>query len=159
MASRFNTTQSEILKANPIIPAVTTTLPPGMPMKIPIYYRSQWGSPFQILPDSLFANGPAQIGFSARSFVDRQPGWFKYFTAYTGEQNRRGGEIVDYIATTYSISPRLLLALLEYQTGALTQKHRPEDINTNSALGFTDVNSKQLTAQLNKLSNFLNKKG
>ena len=41
LASRFNTTQSEILKANPIIPAVTTTLPPGMPMKIPIYYRSQ----------------------------------------------------------------------------------------------------------------------
>ncbi len=45
---------------------------------------------------------------------------------------------------------------MEYQTGALTQNHRPEDINTNSALGFTDVNSKQLTAQLNKLSNFLN---
>lgn len=156
LASRFNTSQSEILKANPIIPAVTTTLPPGMPMKIPIYFKSQWGSPFQILPDSLFANGPAQIGFSARSFVDRQPGWFKYFTAYTGEQNRRGGEIIDYIATTYSISPRLLLALLEYQTGALTHKHRPEDINTNSVLGFTGVNSNQLTTQLNKLSNYLN---
>ena len=156
LAARFNTTEVGIKKENPIIPENVTTLPPGMPMKIPINFRSQWGNPNQILPDILFGNGSAQVGFSARSFVDRQPGWFKYYSNYTGEATRRGGEIIDYIATTYSVSPRLLLAILEYETGALTEKNRPVNIDTGSVLGFEGVNSKQLTAQINKLANYLN---
>ncbi|MHC1771169.1 MAG: LysM peptidoglycan-binding domain-containing M23 family metallopeptidase [Flexilinea sp.] len=156
LAARFNTTEEEIRKANPVIPSDATTLPQGFPMKIPIYYRSQWGSSFQILPDAMFVNSPAQIGFTARSFVDRQPGWFKYFIAYTREENRRGGEMVDYIAVTYSLSPRLLLALLEYQTGALSEKQRPDNINSSSVLGFTGSNYKPLSSQINRLSNYLN---
>jgi hypothetical protein len=35
--------------------------------------------------------------------------------------------MVDYVSTNYSISPRLLLALLEYQSGALTQPEPPPD--------------------------------
>jgi LasA protease len=156
LAARFNTSEQEIRQENPIIPPDATTLPAGFPMKIPIYYKSQWGSSFQILSDSMFVNGPAQIGFNARSFVDRQPGWFKYFTTYTGEKNRRGGEIVDYIATTYSLSPRLLLAIIEFQTGALTQKTHPENINTGAVLGFEGRDSKALSSQINRLSNYLN---
>src|SRR5688572_29380166 len=38
LAARFNTTVEEIMEANPIIPLDATTMPPGMPMKIPIYY-------------------------------------------------------------------------------------------------------------------------
>ena len=60
LAYRFNTTEREIREANPNIPAEVTTMPPGMPMKIPIYYEPFWGSPYEILPDSLFVNGPAQ---------------------------------------------------------------------------------------------------
>src|SRR3989337_2428304 len=35
------------------------------------------------------------------------------------------GEMVDYTAINYSISPRLLLALLEYQGGALSDPEMP----------------------------------
>jgi hypothetical protein len=38
---------------------------------------------------------------------------------------RTGAEAVDYVAANYSLSPRLLLALLEYQSGALTQPEIP----------------------------------
>src|SRR5512147_657904 len=38
IASHFNTKVSEILTANSFIPANATTMPPSMPMKIPIYY-------------------------------------------------------------------------------------------------------------------------
>src|SRR5512140_1153246 len=38
LAARFNTKVEEIRAANPIIPQEATTMPPGMPMKIPIYY-------------------------------------------------------------------------------------------------------------------------
>ncbi len=66
LADHFNTTPDEILEANPLINKEITTLAAGLEMKIPIYYRALWGSQFQIIPDSLFVNGPAQVGFQHR---------------------------------------------------------------------------------------------
>ena len=125
LASRFNTTIDEIMEANPIIPLDATTMPPGMPMKIPIYYLPLWGTAYQSIPDHAFVNGPSQIGFSTSAFVASTSGWLKDYRIYAGEKMRTGAEAVDYVATNYSISPRLLLALLEYQAGALTQPELP----------------------------------
>jgi murein DD-endopeptidase MepM/ murein hydrolase activator NlpD len=125
LAAHFNTTVAEIKAANPIIPADATTMPPGLPMKIPIYFRSLWGSPYHILPDSAFVDGPDQIGFSAPAFVSTQPGWWKRYVTYAADRDRTGAEIVDYVATSWSINPRLLLALLEYEAGALSSTSRP----------------------------------
>jgi len=133
LAARFNTTAAEIFEANPIIPRDATTMPPGLPMKIPIYYLPLWGTDFQSIPDSVFVNGPAQVGFNTSAFVASTSGWLKNYRAYAGGQNRTGAEMVDYVATNYSISPRLLLALLEYQGGALTQ---PEIPSARFMLGF-----------------------
>ena len=156
LAARFNTTEREIRQANPILPEHTTTLPQGMPMKIPIYYRSGWGSSFLILSDAQFVNGPAQKGFSARSYTDRQPGWFKYYNTYSDNRNLRGGELIDYIAESYSISPRLLLAVLEYMTGALTDPVYRDDFNSSSVLGMPGERYKTLSGQFNQLSEFFN---
>ncbi len=120
LAMRFNTTVKEILEANSFIPPDATTMPPGMPMKIPIYYLPLWGSPYQIIPDSLFVNGPAQVGFDTEAFVNSHPGWLKNYSTYVADANRTGAGIVDYVAHNYSVSPRLLLALLEYQAQALS---------------------------------------
>jgi LasA protease len=129
LAARFNTSVEEIRQANPIIPEVTTTMPPGMPMKIPIYYLPLWGSSYQIIPDSLFTNGPAQRDFDPVAFVDQQPGWLKNYVSFAGGQNRRGGAIIAFVATNYSVSPRLLLAIIEYQTGALSNPEQPTMTN------------------------------
>ncbi len=126
LAARFNTTAAEIMAANPIIPADATTMPPGFPMKIPIYYKSLWATPFKILPDADFVNGPNEIGFNTSAFVASKPGWLKNYRAYAGDAFRSGAEIVDYVATNYSVSPRLLLALLEYKAGALSQPEMPD---------------------------------
>ena len=125
LAARFNTTVDEIMEANPIIPLDATTMPPGFPMKIPIYYLALWGTPYQSLPDHAFVNGPSQIGFSTSAFVASTNGWLKNYRIYAGEKMRSGAEAVDYVAANYSLSPRLLLALLEYQSGALTQPEIP----------------------------------
>ena len=118
LAAHFNTTEAQIREANSVLPQVVTTLPPGLRMKIPIYYVALWGNPFKILPDSLFVNGPAQTGFDTAAFVNSNPGWLKTYTTFAGEKNRTGGDVIDYVAVTYSVSPRLLLALAEYQAGA-----------------------------------------
>ncbi len=125
LAARFNTTIAEIMAANPIIPADATTMPPGFPMKIPIYYRPLWTNAYKIIPDAAFVDGPSAIGFNTSAFVAAHPGWWKNYVAYAGGQYRTGAEIVDYVATNYSINPRLLLAILEYLAGALTQPGRP----------------------------------
>ncbi|MBI5944166.1 MAG: LysM peptidoglycan-binding domain-containing protein [Chloroflexi bacterium] len=129
LAKRFNTSVAEIMQANPQIPSDATTMPPGMPMKIPIYYLALWSSPFKILPDHAFVNSPTSIGFNTAAFVESQPGWLKDYRVYVSGEWRSGAEMVDYIATNYSISPRLLLAILEYQGGALTQPEIPEKKN------------------------------
>jgi len=49
-----------------------------------------------------------------------------------------GGELVQHVADIYSISPRLILAMLEYQTGALTQPNSPDPGNLYP-LGYYDV--------------------
>ena len=136
LAIHFNTTVDEILEANPIIPAEATTLPPGMPMQIPIYYKPFWGSPYQIIPDSLFINGPSQVSFDTQAFVDSQPGWLKGYQEYTAGENRTGAQIVDYVAQNFSISPQLLLALLDYQAGALSRDTLPTTINRNISWGI-----------------------
>lgn len=135
LAAHFNTTEEEIFAANPIIPQDVSTLPPGMPMKIPIYYLPLWGSQFHILPDPAFVNGPAAVNFDTQTFVDAYPGWLKEYEAYAGGMNRNGAEVVDYVATNFSVSPRLLLAVLEYQTGALTQMVMPD---TDYPLGYLE---------------------
>jgi len=125
LAARFNTNVDEIMEANPIIPLDATTMPPGFPMKIPIYYLALWGTAYQSLPDHAFVNGPSQIGFSTSAFVASTNGWLKNYRIYAGEKMRTGAEAVDYVAANYSLSPRLLLALLEYQSGALTKPEIP----------------------------------
>lgn len=134
LALRFNTTVDEIRTANPFIPREATTMPQGMPMKIPIYYRALWGSQFQIIPDHAFVNSPTGTGFNTAAFVSTQPGWLKDYRAYVGGEWKSGAEQVDYVAVNYSINPRLLLAILEYQGGALTQ---PEPPVKKKLLGLT----------------------
>lgn len=153
LAARFNTTVSEIMAANPIVPRDATTMPPGLPMKIPIYYRALWANPFQILPDNAFVNSPALIGFNTSAFVAQHDGWLKSYRAYAGDAWRSGAEIVDYVAINFSISPRLLLAILEYQAGALSQPAPPK---TKYILGYQQLYYESVYLQLVGVANTLN---
>ncbi len=156
IAAHFNTTVEEIRAANTFIPPDATTMPPGMPMKIPIYYQALWGSPYQIIPDSLFINGPSQVGFDTRKYVISQPGWLKFYSDYVADRQRSGAEIVDYVATNYSVSPQLLLALLDYQLGALTDPQPPTDLSTYPLREFNTSRTtlyRQLAWAANTLNN------
>jgi len=155
IARHFNSIVDEILSANSFIPADATTMPPGMPMKIPIYYQPFWGTQYQIIPDSLFINGPAQVDFNTSAFVATQPGWLNGYIEYAFDDNRSGAEIVDYVAKNFSISPQLLLTLLEYQAGALSLPVLPEE-SSQYPLGYRDWLHKGLYLQLVWAANLMN---
>lgn len=158
LAARFNTTASEIVAANPLIPGDATTMPPGLPMKIPIYFRSLWGSAYQILPDAAFVNGPEQVGFNTSAFVATKSGWYGKYRTYAAGRDRTGAEVVDYVATHWSVSPRLLLAILEHQAGGLSQTRPPArryilDFEQPLYAGATNLNYLQLVWAANTLNN------
>lgn len=154
IAIHFNTSENEIRKANPILPTQVTTLPAGLPMKIPIYFLPLWGSAFQVLPDNLYIYGPAQIGFDVVSYVKSQSGWLKNYEEYVDGKQRKGGEVIEYLAQSYSISARLIVATLEYQVKALTQ---PETPTLDSyLLGYRNPTYKNFLSQLIWMVNTLN---
>jgi len=155
LAARFNTTIEEILAANTIIPQTATTLPPGMPMQIPIYYRPLWGTDFQIIPDSVFIFSPQVSGFNTSDFINTSTGWLKYYKADSQGRQLTAAQMILWIAENYSINPQVLLALVEYQKGALTEYSR-DYVNEETWLGFDDISYPGIYLQISYAANLLN---
>jgi LasA protease len=155
IAAHFNTTSEEIYAANTFIPESASTMPPGMPMQIPIYFRSFWGTAYKMLPDGLYVNGPASVGFDTASFSVEYNGWLNSIVEYAADNSRSGAEIIDLIARNYSISPRLLLALSEYLGNSLSQRVLPDSAR-GAPLGFRSIQYQGLYRQLIFTANQLN---
>jgi murein DD-endopeptidase MepM/ murein hydrolase activator NlpD len=124
-------------------------------MQIPIYFRPFWGSPYQIVPDSAFVNGPSSVEFDTKSFVASKNGWLKDHSEFAAGATRSGAEIVDYVATTFSISPRLLLALVEYRAKGLSDPTLNAEFATYP-LGYERQTHRGLYLQLVWAANTLN---
>jgi hypothetical protein len=120
----------EILSANPGVSDDATTLPPGFPLNVPAYYVPLTGSPFHILPDSEFVNGPSAVGFDIRQAILSHPGFLAELSAYAYEIQRPAWGVVEIVAKNYSINPRLLLALLEFRTQALSNPFPEAGVST-----------------------------
>jgi hypothetical protein len=116
-------------------------------MRVPAYYVPLTGSPFQILPDSEVVNGPSAIGFDIRREIQRRPGFLAGMSDYAYRRERPAWEVVEVVAQNYSIHPRLLLALLEHQTQALT-KPFPEGDEATYPLGLKNPRYRGLFRQL-----------
>ena len=147
LAAHFNTTVEEILTANPDLPSSITTLPPGYLMRIPVYYTPLTGSPFHILPDSEVVNGPSAIDFNIETEIRQRPGFLAGLSDFAYRRQREAWQVVDVIARNYSVNPRVLLALLEYRTQALT-KPFPEGDEADYPLGVVQPRYKGLFWQL-----------
>lgn len=130
VAVHFNTTAEEVLALNPTLP-LTRTLAPGLALKIPAYWFALGGSAYEIIPDSEFVYGPTSVGFDIEAYVAGQPGYLRGLSSFVAGRQRTGAGVVQYLAESYSINPRLLLALMEWRTGALTQPSVPDVISSN----------------------------
>ena len=119
IAAHFNTTPEEVWALNPTL-SPTNTLAAGQAMTIPAYWFPLGGSPYKIIPDVDFVYGPSSVNFDIDAFVNEQPGWLRNAPQFVAGKQRSAGQTVLYVARMYSVSPRLLLALMEWRTGALT---------------------------------------
>jgi LysM repeat protein len=133
LAAHFNATAQEILSLNPGL-SPTSTLASGQPLTIPAYWFSLGGSPYKIIPDSEFVYGPTVVDFDIDAYVAEQPGYLREMSSFVAQRHRSAAQTVLYVAQQYSVNPRLLLALMEYRTGALTRAEVPE-AERNSPIG------------------------
>lgn len=75
-------------------------------------------SPLKLIPDSEVVYSPSSVGFDVDEFVNQAGGYLAtYQEAVYSFGIMRGADIIEKVAREFSIHPRLLLALLEYQSG------------------------------------------
>ena len=130
LAAHFNTSADEILAKNPELePAATIT--PGLTLLVPAYWFPLGSSAYKLIPDSALVYGPSSKGFDVDAFVAGYPGYLHGLSAFVDGSQRSGGQAVQYYAQQYSINPRLLLALMEWRTGALSQPTVSDDVRNN----------------------------
>lgn len=153
IAAHFNTTVDQIRSANPIIPKDATTMPPGMPMKIPIYYLPLWGSSYQLIPDSLFVYGPQSLKLDVMRLVNANPGWLKSYSEPRPEGNLNIEQVLTQVSQHFSISPLVFIIFLEAKAHGLSDPKMPD---TDYVLGYKAVSHKGVYMQLVWLANELN---
>lgn len=73
-----------------------------------------------LIPDSEVVYGPGYVDFDVSDFVQSRGGYLAAYSERVDGDPLSGAQVVERVAERYSIGPRLLLALLEYYGGWIT---------------------------------------
>jgi LasA protease len=110
----------------------------------------------KIIPDSELVYGPYAEHFDLIEYVDKYDGQLTVYREKVNGQEMTGIEIVKLVSRNHSVNPRLLLALVEYQSGWITK--RPAHLDQLSfPIGLKEPTHSGLYAQLNWAANTLNR--
>lgn len=115
VATRFGVEPGEITSPEPLPPIAL--LNPGQLLVIPRRLANTTSSE-QLIPDSEIVYSPSAIDFDAAAFADQAGGFLSEYREYMASSGMtRGADVVARVAIENSINPRLLMALLEYESG------------------------------------------
>jgi len=92
-------------------------IPVGQLLLIP-NRLNQTSSNLKLFPDSEVVNSPSSVDFDIASYVDQAGGYLStYKEQVYAHGQMSGAAIVEKVSKEFAIHPRLLLALIEHQTG------------------------------------------
>ena len=128
----------------------------GRTLTIPAPTPEGTGPNFKIIPDSELVYGPASVSFDTNAFVQEQGGYLASYYEEVNGVSMSGAQLIDSVAQDYSVNPRLLLAVLEYQSHWVTQQD-PTDTPRDFPLGLQDQWHKGLYLQMSWAANSLNR--
>ncbi|MBC8505407.1 MAG: LysM peptidoglycan-binding domain-containing protein [Anaerolineales bacterium] len=154
IAERFGVSIEEIADANGITDV--NILEVGQALDIPAPEPVETGPNFKIIPDSELIAGPVTAYFDVPDFVSSLSGYLVYYEEDVEGSLLRGYQIVQRVATEYSINPRLLLAVLEYQSGWLSDPD-PRTHTLDYTMGLENTDMQGLYKQLAWAANELNR--
>ncbi|HEY4718221.1 MAG TPA: LysM peptidoglycan-binding domain-containing protein, partial [Anaerolineales bacterium] len=153
IAERFGVTLEELIAANDL--ADPNQLEVGQILRIPPQSAASLGPDFKIIPDSELINGPTAIFFDVASFIESQTGYLKEYRAEVDQRSLSGAQIVQRVASEYSVNPKLLLAVLEFQSNWVNDPN-PRTSTLDYPLGNTDAWRRGLYLQLSWAADNLN---
>lgn len=124
-----------------------TSRPAKLPEPNPVAQDARPGPGF-ILPDSEVVFSPSALGFNLHIYLASAGGYlgdYREYLASTGWNS--AADVVQRVALESSINPRLLLALVEYQTGCALGE-LVDNFQMDYLLGKQDYHRKGLYGQL-----------
>jgi len=134
----------------PLSPTITVSpVPPSpTPSHTPSPTTPPWPQNSWLFPDSEVVYSPSAAGFNVVQYLDHLGGFLSTYRQYLMITDwTTGPDIVTRVALENSINPRLLLALLEYQSGCVFGViDQPEIFDT--AMGAVQANRLDLYGQL-----------
>ena len=127
----------------------------GQELLIPPPSYEQIAPDFKIIPDSELVYSPGNAGFNMAGFVQGYNGYLSVYSGVVDDIAMSGEEILERVATEYSVNPRLLLAVLEYQSGWVRNPD-PEAKTLVYPMLFYESGREGLYKQLAWAANLLN---
>jgi len=124
IARIYNISLDELIQANQLVNPDYLEI--GQVLVIPAPVPGTPGPGFKIIPDSELVFSPGTTGFDTGVFIDSLKGFLAGFQEEVEGTIMSGSQIVDRIARDYSVNPRLLVAILEYRRGWVTQQKPAE---------------------------------
>ncbi len=147
VAAHFGVLTSEI--GAPAGSPLTGLLVPETPLFIPNRLQDLRTTPSaRILPDSELVYSPSAIDFNTQAYVSGANGKLDDYDQYLSATGwTSGADAVQRIATENSVNPRLLLALIEYESGWVLGQ--PTNLaQADYPLGFLDFHYQGLYRQM-----------
>ena len=114
LGARFDLEPGEIISEEPI--PETGFIAPGQVLYIPNTLESSLYGGI-LLPDSEVLNSPTAADFDTQAYIQEAGGFLSTYSEQVDLKRRSSAEIIQLVADEFSISPRLLLAFLEYRSG------------------------------------------
>lgn len=122
---------------------------------IPPASANELATNFRIMPDSEIYYGPSVKDFDVESLIWQFNGKLNWYEEeLTDGTTLTGAEIVQRVADEQSVNPRLLLALIEHQSGCLRSRNEDCDLE-EYPLGLINSSQQGLYKQLSWAANEL----
>ncbi len=154
IAQRFGIDLNTLVNANGI--ANPNLLEVGQVLTVPPPQPAAAAPDFKIIPDSELVYGPVSVTLDLESFINDTAGYLSHYTEEINGVVFTGAEIVADVSRDHSVNPRLLLAILEYQSGWVTQTQPPEE-TLEYPLRYPHPSYQKLYRQLYWAANNLNR--
>ncbi len=154
IAQRYGVSLEQLIAANNL--KNPNLLEVGQELTVPVPIAQGVGPDFKIIPDSELVYGPAASLLDVPAFVKSQGGFLSQYEEEVDGRTLSGAEIVELVARNFSVNPRLLLAVLQYQSGWLTKTDLAQG-KIDFPIGVRDTWRKGLYLQLAWAANNLNR--
>ncbi len=154
IASQYGVALGSVVDANQI--ENPDLISPGQHLIIPPPIPGPSGPDFKIIPDSELVDSPSAAAFDLDGFIQQQGGYLSRYAENVAGETMTAAQIIRRIGLEYSVHPRLLLALLEHQSGWVTNPN-PNPELADYPMGVLNAGYKGLYLQMAFAANNLNR--